>query len=1233
MVTKKTDLNKPSKTISQRAPKKKTARSRSDAKGSHPQTIIDKESIKDLKTKIAELGRFASFPRLNPNPVLEVDSSGEILFINNAAKEILKKLHLERRSDIFLPKDIKTILKGLKHKKGKEIYREVTIQDRVFAERLYFAPEFQAVRIYAHDITESKKMETEIRQADISLSKERDFISAVLSTVGALVIVMDVKGRIIIFNKICEQLTGYTFDEVKGKPFWDILLVPEERKSVKTVFKELKAGKFPNKHENYWVAKDGTRCFITWSNTSLLDNKGEVEFIIGTGIDITAQRQAEEKLKTAYREVVNEKNSLEAVMKALPIGMALVDNLGGTIQANRAFEEIWGEPIPTAHCVEDYGQYKAWWVDTGKLLMPEEWASARAIQSGETVIGQILEIERFSGNRIFVYNSAAPIQNAEGKIIGSAVAIMDITALRRTEKALRESEEKFRSAFVEASIGFAMTTPDGCFVDANKAYCVITGYSLNELKILGFPKLIHPDDFAENMNMIDRMLAGKISDFVIENRYIRKGGSSVWVRKSVSLVRNAEHAPQWIIALIEDVTDRRQIEESLKHSEDDLNRAQAVASTGSWRLDVQKNELLWSDENHRIFGIPKGIQMTYETFLSIVHPDDRAYVDRKWKAALQGEPYDIEHRIVVKGHVKWVRERAELEFDKDGSLLGGFGTTQDISSRRLVEEELRLALNESQQRQNEISALLRGASAVLRHSNFIDAAQGIFNSCKDVVGAASGYIAMVSDDGMRNEVIYLDSGDLICTVDPDLPMPIRGLRGEVYSSGKTVFHNDFSRSEWAHFLPEGHVQLKNVLMAPMIVDNKVIGLFGLGNKTGGFTDNDVRIASAFSELAAIALVQKRAEEETRKAKDALQKANEQLENKVQERTEELSKSFEIMAAERQRFFSLLEELPGYVCLLTADYRFAYTNREFKRRFGDPGDRHCYKFLFDRENPCEMCRSFRVFSEQKAQQWEWTGPDGNTYAIFDYPFTDIDESPLILELGIDITRRKKAEQEVNESREKLRDLYAYFQDAVETEKKNIAREIHDEFGTILTALNIDLSWLEKKLPDDQHTLIERIHKDVELITSAIKVVQRISSELRPGVLDYLGFSSAVEWYVKEFAHRTGINWDIFIDMKHSDPGKNVEIALFRILQETLTNVARHAEASKIRVSVTDADNMLTLQVTDDGRGIMDDRLSDHRSYGIMGMKERVEYLGGDILIDGIPNKGTTVTVRVPRAGGE
>jgi len=133
----------------------------------------------------------------------------------------------------------------------------------------------------------------------------------------------------------------------------------------------------------------------------------------------------------------------------------------------------------------------------------------------------------------------------------------------------------------------------------------------------------------------------------------------------------------------------KQAKQALLENEQDLNRAQAVAHTGSWRLDVRRNQLLWSDETHRIFGIPRGTPMTYETFLSSVHPEDREYVDHKWTAALRGEPYDIEHRIIVGDEVKWVRERAELEFDSKGELKGGFGTVQDITERKQAEEKLR----------------------------------------------------------------------------------------------------------------------------------------------------------------------------------------------------------------------------------------------------------------------------------------------------------------------------------------------------------------------------------------------------------------------------------------------------------------------------------------------------------------------------------------------------------------
>jgi PAS domain S-box-containing protein len=163
-----------------------------------------------------------------------------------------------------------------------------------------------------------------------------------------------------------------------------------------------------------------------------------------------------------------------------------------------------------------------------------------------------------------------------------------------------------------------------------------------------------------------------------------------------------------------DITGRRKAEQALRENREDLARGQAVAHTGSWRLDVRQNELLWSDETYRIFGIPKGAPLTYETFLATVHPDDREYLDRKWAAAMGGELYDIEHRIIAGGVVKWVRERAELELDRQGMLLGGFGTVQDITERKRMEEELRRSHDELELRVQERTAELVKATGILR---------------------------------------------------------------------------------------------------------------------------------------------------------------------------------------------------------------------------------------------------------------------------------------------------------------------------------------------------------------------------------------------------------------------------------------------------------------------------------------------------------------------------------------
>jgi PAS domain S-box-containing protein len=162
-----------------------------------------------------------------------------------------------------------------------------------------------------------------------------------------------------------------------------------------------------------------------------------------------------------------------------------------------------------------------------------------------------------------------------------------------------------------------------------------------------------------------------------------------------------------------DITERKTAAEALRESRQDLNRAQAVAHIGSWRLNVRRNELTWSDENWRIFGVPRGTPLTYETFLGTVHPEDRDYVHENWSAALRGAPYDIEHRIVVDDAVKWVRERAELEFDPDGNLLGGFGTTQDITARKEAEAALQRLNAELEQRVSDRTAALARAVQTL----------------------------------------------------------------------------------------------------------------------------------------------------------------------------------------------------------------------------------------------------------------------------------------------------------------------------------------------------------------------------------------------------------------------------------------------------------------------------------------------------------------------------------------
>ena len=170
-----------------------------------------------------------------------------------------------------------------------------------------------------------------------------------------------------------------------------------------------------------------------------------------------------------------------------------------------------------------------------------------------------------------------------------------------------------------------------------------------------------------------------------------------------------------------------------------------------------------------------------------------------------------------------------------------------------VEIKLDTALNLSMEKQQDLAMLLEATRSIPLSKNFTESARKIYDICKSYIGATCGYVAMMSDNGDKNDLLFLDDGGLNCTVDPELPMPIRGLRAEAYQSRKTAFSNDFMDSQWKKYLPGGHVTLDNVLFSPLNFGDRTVGVIGLANKKGGFTGHDVDIAGSFGEIAALAL--------------------------------------------------------------------------------------------------------------------------------------------------------------------------------------------------------------------------------------------------------------------------------------------------------------------------------------------------------------------------------------------
>lgn len=250
------------------------------------------------------------------------------------------------------------------------------------------------------------------------------------------------------------------------------------------------------------------------------------------------------------------------------------------------------------------------------------------------------------------------------------------------------------------------------------------------------------------------------------------------------------------------------------------------------------------------------------------------------------------------------------------------------------------------------------------------------------------------------------------------------------------------------------------------------------------------------------------------------------------------------------------------------------------------------------------------------------------------------SPLALEDELctltvvrDISRRKQEEDERRRSQEQMHALSDHLVTIREEERSRISRMLHDELGQLLTGLKMDLVWLQRRLQPDHAPLLDKTKDMSELLDICVQTVRQVATDLRPGILDDFGLEAAIEWQLQDFQRRTDIRCTFSSDMKGDPLDAERATTIFRILQEALTNVFRHANARLVEVVLTGSAIEVTLLVCDDGRGITADEINDIRSIGLLGMRERARMRGGRLEIQGVAGGGTTVSLRLPLTAGE
>jgi PAS domain S-box-containing protein len=423
----------------------------------------------------------------------------------------------------------------------------------------------------------------------------------------------------------------------------------------------------------------------------------------------------------------------------------------------------------------------------------------------------------------------------------------ELASARRERNTARQNEARFRFIAENSSDVILMTDDKGRITYVSPAHEMhfergreIVGQDVFEH--------IHPED-REEVLKIFRSALNADSPKWVEYRYLHPRRGYIWL-ESVGRGFALDDGSIHTVITTREITRRKEAEADLLRSKREFQNTLDSLNEIVLRIGTHFTIDMVNRAGSELLNVPEQ-EIKGHKCHELLHGRDEPCVQCPAREAMLNKKQ--ESRTGVLSGDRVLDRTAYPVFDEQGEIAGATILAMDITERRLAEDRLKTALKDAHYHRERLRIMFASAEAVLKMEDFQSAARHIFDSASGLIGATSGYVALLTPDGAENEVLFLESGGRPCSVDPSLPMPIRGLRAEAYHQNKVVYDNDFSSSKWMEFMPRGHMRLNNVMFAPLIVEGKTVGLIGLANKEGGFTDEDANTAQAFGDLAAIAL--------------------------------------------------------------------------------------------------------------------------------------------------------------------------------------------------------------------------------------------------------------------------------------------------------------------------------------------------------------------------------------------